>query len=83
MPPPLIRRTILVVLGDPQQLADRIEVVFGSQDVAVSCHVHEMIVKIEVSTLDLADKDLEETIDAWIAQSATDVAASIELQQGS
>jgi hypothetical protein len=76
MAPPLIRRAVDVVLGDPQAVADRIEVIFGAQDIAVVCRVDETIVKIEVSTLDLADENLEQNIEAWIEQAAADVAAS-------
>jgi hypothetical protein len=79
MPPPLIRRTVDVTLGSPQELADRIEAVFDAQKVAVVCHVKEPLVKVEISTLDLADKNLEQNIDAWIAEAATDLAAQIRL----
>jgi hypothetical protein len=83
MAPPLIRRSIDVVLGDPQQVADRIEVIFASQHVAVVCHIAGSVVKVEISTLDLAEKDLEEHLEAWIEQAAADVAARIQWMQAS
>jgi hypothetical protein len=78
MPPPLIRRTVDVVLGDPQAVAHRIEAVFDAQKIAAVCRVDDRLVSIDVSTLDLADTNLEENIEAWITQAATDVAASVQ-----
>ena len=65
------------MLGDPQRVVDRIEVVFASQHVAVVCHIADSIVKVEISTLDLADKDLEKNLESWIERAATDVAATV------
>jgi hypothetical protein len=77
-PPPLIRRSIDVVVGNPEQLADQIEAVFASQNVAVVCRVTGSIVKVEISTLDLAEKDLEEHLEGWIEKAAADVAVTIQ-----
>ena len=78
MPPPLIRRTIEVLAGRPQAVADRIEAIFDAQNIAAVCRVAGTTIKIEVSTLDLADTNLEENIEAWIEQAAADVAARLQ-----
>ncbi len=84
MAPPLIRRTIDVLAGRPQAVADQIEAIFDSQKIAAVCRVAGTTVKLEVSTLDLADKNLEENIEAWVEQAATDVAARIQwVEEGS
>jgi hypothetical protein len=83
MPPPLIRRTVDVMLGDPHVLADRVERVFAEQEIAAVCRVEGTFVHIDVSTLDLAGDNLEESIESWITQAATDVAASVRWAQRS
>jgi hypothetical protein len=82
MAPLLIQRTIAVVVGDPDKVANRIEAVFKMQDVAAVCKVKQTNVKIDVSTLDLEEKDLEERVEAWIEQAAADVAARIRWVEG-
>jgi hypothetical protein len=82
MAPPLIRRSIDVVLGEPQQVAEQIEAVFAAKHVAAVCHVTESVVKVEISTLDLADKDLERNLESWIEKAATDVAATFHWIDG-
>ena len=78
MPPPLIRRTVEVVGGRPQAVADQIEAIFDAQNIAAVCRVAGTTIKIEVSTLDLADTNLEENIEAWVEQAAADVAARLQ-----
>jgi hypothetical protein len=80
---PLYRRTIDVVLGDPEQVAQRIEVLLGEQEIAVVCRVSGTIVKLEISTLDLEGDDWGERFDAWIEQAAIDVAARIQWSEAS
>ena len=77
-PPPLIRRTLDVVLGDPQQVAHSIEVLFDAQNVAAVCRVDNTLVAVEISTLDLAEKDLEANMEAWIEKAAANVAARFQ-----
>ncbi len=78
MTTPLIRRAVTVLLGDPRQLADRIQLVFGEHGVAATCKVVEILVEVEVSTLGLEGEDADERVESWIAQAAVDVAARIE-----
>jgi uncharacterized membrane protein len=76
-PPPLIRRTVDVILGDAEQVARSIEQLFAARRVAAVCRVHDTLVKVEISTLDLDEKDLEAQLDAWVEQAAAEVAATI------
>src|SRR4051794_37427587 len=70
----LVKKTVDVVLGDPQAVANRIEVVFAAQGVAAVCKRKGSLVRADISLL---DEHSEAAIDASIEAAATDVAARI------
>ncbi len=70
----LVRQTVDVVLGDPQAVAGRIEVVFAGQGVAASSKLKGTLVRVDISLL---EEYPEESIRASIEQAAADVAASL------
>jgi hypothetical protein len=70
----LVKKTVDVVLGEPQAVADRIEIVFAEQGVAAVCKRKGSLVRADISLL---EEFPEDGIDASIQQAATDVAARI------
>jgi hypothetical protein len=70
----LVKKTVDVVLGEPQAVADRIEVVFAEQGVAAVCKRKGSLVRADISLL---EERPEDSLEVSIEQAATDVAARV------